>query len=327
MSRKSNLTLIVMGLWVLALALAPSLLGNYEVRIAISIAMFTALALSWNIIGGFTGYPSFSTAAFYGIGCYVGALAQRSGVPAALAWVAAAAFVGGVSFALGAIVLRLKGHYFAIGSIALVDISRLVISSWGSVTGGGNGLNVPLLEGRPPEVSALVLYVMLGIMVLAFVTNVIVDRTRLGFGLRCIDQNEDAADMVGIDTTRYKIAAFVLSAIFPGAVGAVYASWVGYIDPTDSFDILTTVKVPVMAMLGGAGTLLGPVVGAFSFVMLEEIFWANFLEWNRAIMGAIVVVLIFFLPGGILRLDWKRILRRLSDRSKARSTDKGSAKE
>ncbi|MFV0245057.1 MAG: branched-chain amino acid ABC transporter permease [Qingshengfaniella sp.] len=323
MSRKSNLPLIVMGLWMLALALTPTMLGNYEVRIAISIAMFTALALSWNIIGGFTGYPSFSTAAFYGIGCYVGALAQRSGVPAALAWLAAAAFVGAVSFVLGAIVLRLKGHYFAIGSIALVDISRLIISSWGEVTGGGNGLNVPLLQGRPPEVSALVLYVMLVIVALAFVTNVIVDRSRLGFGLRCIDQNEDAADMVGIDTTRYKIAAFVLSAIFPGAVGAVYASWVGYIDPTDSFDILTTVKVPVMAMLGGAGTLLGPVVGAVSFVLLEEVFWANFLAWNRAIMGAIVVALIFFLPGGILRLDWRAILRR---QVRARTTAGGDTK-
>ncbi len=317
MARKSPWPLIAMALWLAALALTPVVLGNYEVRIAISIAMFTALALSWNIIGGFTGYPSFSTAAFYGIGCYVGALAQRSGVPAALAWLAAAAFVGGVSFLIGAIVLRLKGHYFAIGSIALVDISRLVVSSWGEVTGGGNGLNVPLLQGRPPEVSALVLYVMLGIMAAAFLANVLVDRSRLGFGLRCIEQNEDAADMVGIDTTRYKIAAYVLSAVFPGAVGAVYASWVGYIDPTDSFDILTTVKVPVMAMLGGAGTLLGPVVGAVSFVLLEEIFWANFLEWNRAIMGAIVVALIFFLPGGILKLDWRAILRRPSRRKAA----------
>lgn len=311
MASKSPWPLVIMGLWSLALVLSPSILGNYEVRIAISITMFTALALSWNIMGGFTGYPSFSTAAFYGIGCYVGALAQRNGVPAAAAWVAAAIFVGGVSFAMGAIVLRLKGHYFAIGSIALVDISRMVVSSWGSLTGGGDGLNVPLFQGRPAEVSALVLYVMLGIMVSAFVVNVIVDRTRLGFGLRCIEQNEDAADMVGIDTTRYKIAAYVLSAIFPGAVGAVYASWVGYIDPTDSFSILMTIKVPVMVMLGGAGTLLGPVVGAASFILLEEVFWANFLAWNRAIMGAIIVLLIFFLPGGLLKINYRAILQRL----------------
>lgn len=310
MLARRNIPLAVMAVWVCMLALTPVFLGNYDVRIAITIAMFTAMALSWNIIGGFTGYPSFSTAAFYGIGCYVGALAQREGVPAAVAWVLAAAFVGGFAGLVGAILLRLKGHYFAIGSIAIVDISRLVISSWGDVTGGGDGLNVPLMQGGPSAVSAYILYVMLVLMVLAFITTVIVDRTRLGFGLRCIEQNEDAADMVGVDTTRYKVAAYVLSAVFCGAVGAVYASWVGYIDPTDSFSILLTIKVPVMALLGGAGTVLGPVIGAVTFILLEEVFWANFLDWNRAIMGVIIVVLIFFLPGGLLKLDYRKLMRR-----------------
>lgn len=310
MLTRRNIPLAVMAVWVCMLALTPVLLGNYDVRIAITIAMFTAMALSWNIIGGFTGYPSFSTAAFYGIGCYVGALAQREGVPAAVAWVLAAAVVGGFAGLIGAILLRLKGHYFAIGSIAIVDISRLVISAWGDVTGGGDGLNVPLMPGGPSAVSAYILYVMLVLMVMAFIVTVIVDRTRLGFGLRCIKQNEDAADMVGVDTTRYKVAAYVLSAVFCGAVGAVYASWVGYIDPTDSFSILLTIKVPVMALLGGAGTVLGPVIGAVTFILLEEVFWANFLDWNRAIMGLIIVVLIFFLPGGLLKLDYRKLLRR-----------------
>ena len=116
--------------------------------------------------------------------------------------------------------------------------------------------------------------------------------------------------MVGIDTTRYKVLAFTLSALFCGTVGAVYASWVGYIDPTDTFSILLTVKVPVMVLLGGVGTLFGPVVGAVGFVFLEEVFWANFLEWNRAILGFIIVFLIFFLPNGLLRIDYKRLLRK-----------------
>ena len=122
--------------------------------------------------------------------------------------------------------LRLKGYYFAIGSIAIVEVVRLVVSSWSSLTGGGDGLNVPLLSGPPDVVSATVLYVMLAIMTAAFATTIFVDRSRLGFGLRCIQQQE-AADMVGVDTTRYKIAAFSLSALFCGLVGAVYASWVG----------------------------------------------------------------------------------------------------
>ena len=301
---------ILLAGWIGLLAATPLVADNYTVRIAITVAMYSAMALSWNFIGGFAGYPSFSTAAFFGLGCYAGALAQRNGVPLVLAWALATLFVTAFAVALGAIILRLKGHYFAIGSIAVVEVVRLVISSWGSLTGGGDGLNVPLLEGGPDRVASTVLYVMLAVMLAAFVATVLVDRARLGFGLRCISQNEDAADMVGIDTTRYKIMAYALSALFCGTVGAIYASWVGYIDPTDSFSILLTVKVPVMVLLGGAGTVLGPVVGAGLFVLLEEFFWANFLEWNRAILGGIIVFLIFFLPGGFLKLDYRKLLRR-----------------
>lgn len=301
---------ILLAGWIGLLAATPLVADNYTVRIAITVAMYSAMALSWNFIGGFAGYPSFSTAAFFGLGCYAGALAQRNGVPLVLAWALATLFVTAFAVALGAIILRLKGHYFAIGSIAVVEVVRLVISSWGSLTGGGDGLNVPLLEGGPDRVASTVLYVMLAVMLAAFVATVLVDRARLGFGLRCINQNEDAADMVGIDTTRYKIMGYALSALFCGTVGAIYASWVGYIDPTDSFSILLTVKVPVMVLLGGAGTVLGPVVGAGLFVLLEEFFWANFLEWNRAILGGIIVFLIFFLPGGFLKLDYRKLLRR-----------------
>lgn len=319
MMTRRHIAALGVALWFGILALTPLLADNYTIRIAITIAMYSAMALSWNFIGGFAGYPSFSTAAFFGIGCYVGAIAQRSGVPLVVAWALATVFVTVFAVALGAIILRLKGHYFAIGSIAIVEVVRLVVSSWGGLTGGGDGLNVPLLSGGPDRVATTVLYVMLAIMLAAFVVTILVDRARLGFGLRCISQNEDAADMVGIDTTRYKIAAYALSALFCGTVGAVYASWVGYIDPTDSFSILLSVKVPVMVLLGGAGTVLGPIIGAGAFVMLEEFFWANFLEWNRAILGGIIVFLIFFLPSGILKLDYRRLFRRKSpvDRTEA----------
>src|SRR6266851_2277228 len=108
---------LVFALWVLALATTPLWATNYVVRLAIMIAMYTSLALSWNFIGGFTGYPSFSTAAFFGLGCYAGALAQNAGVPMLVAWLVATAFVAVFATALGGIILRLKGHYFAIGSI------------------------------------------------------------------------------------------------------------------------------------------------------------------------------------------------------------------
>jgi len=310
-----SLRYVLFAAWVLALASTPLWAENYVVRLAIVIAMYTALTLSWNFIGGFAGYPSFSTAAFFGLGCYAGALPQNAGVPMVLAWALATLFVGMFAALLGIIILRLRGHYFAIASFALVEVVRLVISSWGNLTGGGDGLNVPLVSGGPSVVAQTFLGVMIAIMLIVFAVTILVDRSRLGFGLSCIQQNEDAADMVGVDTTRYKVYAYTLSAMFCGTVGAAYASWTGYIDPSDSFSIIMTVKVPVMCLLGGAGTVLGPVVGAAAFLLLEEFFWANFLEYNRAILGAIIVVLIFFLPGGLLRISYSDLLSRTVRRS------------
>ena len=315
----SRIGLGLFVLWVLLLATTPLHADNYIVRTAIMIAMYSSLALSWNFIGGYTGYPSFATVAFFGVGCYVGGIAQRNGVPMFLAWTLATIVVAAFAAALGAIILRLKGHYFAIGSIAVVEVCRLVISSWRSVTGGGDGLNIPLLRWSPDEVAIFYLMVMIGIMLITFALNVFVDRHRLGFGLHCIRQNEDAANMVGINTTLYKVVAFTLSAMFCGTTGAVYASWVGYIDPTDAFSILMTVKVPVMVLLGGPGTVLGPVLGAGTFVILEEIFWANFLDWNRAVLGGIIVFLIFFLPGGLLKVSYRKVVNRLRGAEGVRS--------
>lgn len=294
---------------VFALALAAVPLGgnNYFVQQATFVAMYCALALSWNIIGGYAGYPSFSTAAFVGLGSYAGALLQNAGVPMVAAWVLATLVTGAFAALLGLGILRMKGHYFAVGSISIVEALRLVASSWSDLTGGGEGLNVPILAGGPEFAGRVFLYAMLAVMLLAFAMTVWVDRGRLGFGLRCIAQNEDAADMVGVDTTRYKTFAFTLSALWCGTVGAISASWVSYIAPTDAFSILLTLKVPVMVLLGGPGTLLGPVIGAASFVVIEQTVWSRFLDFNQAALGIVIVLLIFFLPGGLLgRLSRRR---------------------
>jgi branched-chain amino acid transport system permease protein len=296
-------------------AATPFVTDNYVVRLCTFMCMYAALALSWNFMGGYAGYPSFSTAGFFGLGAYAGALLQNAGVPLALAWIAATLIVGAFAAALGFGLLRMKGHYFAIGSISIVEILRLLASSWSRLTGGGDGLNVHILAGGPDYAGRVFLYAMLAVMMIAVATTFIVDRSRLGFGLRCIRQNEDAADMVGVDVRSYKTVAFTLSAVWCGTIGAIYASWVAYIDPSDAFNVLLTLKVPVMALLGGPGLVFGPVVGAWAFVVLDELIWAQFLDYNRAILGAVIVVLIFALPGGLLRMRWSgrpaRGLRRL----------------
>ena len=291
---------------VIGLLLVPAIGNNYYTQIATFLCMYSALALSWNIIGGYAGYPSFSTAAFLGLGAYAGGLLQNSGLPAPLAWLAATVIVGVFAYALGFVILRIKGHYFAIGSIAIVEILRLITSSWANLTGGGNGLSVKLLAGTPEAVGAYFLYAMLGVMVLAYLMTVWVDRNRLGFGLRCIQQNESAADALGVNVDAYKRAALTLSAILCGTVGAISASWTGYISPSDSFSIIVTLKIPVMALLGGAGTVIGPIVGACAFVLMEQTIWARFLDWNQMVLGVVIVLAIFFLPGGLVNLRLSR---------------------
>jgi branched-chain amino acid transport system permease protein len=302
----------IFALWLLTLALLPLIADNYYIRLATFVCMYSALAMSWNFIGGYAGYPSFSTAAFMGLGSYTGAILQKAGVPMVLAWLMATIFVSLFAALAGAAILRMKGHYFAIGSISMVEVLRLIASLWVDVTGGGDGLNVPILQGGADYAARIFFYSMLAVMILAWLTTLAVDRSKLGFGLRCINQNEDAADMVGIAVNQYKTAAYTLSAVYCGSAGAIYASWVSYIAPTDTFGILLTLKVPVMTMLGGVGTVYGPIIGAAAFVLMEETIWARFLDYHQAILGLVIVLLIFFLPGGLLKIPYRKLLQRLA---------------
>ena len=311
---KSILAFVVVAAGVAAV---PFVADNYYVKLATFVAMYASLALSWNFIGGYTGYPSFATAAFIGLGSYAGALLQNAGLPMVAAWLGAAVVTAGFAAVLGFAILRVKGHYFAVGSISVVEVLRLVASSWSGLTGGGDGLNVKIMQGVADFAGRVFLFAMLAVMILCFVATLWVEKSRFGFGLKAIKQNEDAADMVGVNVSAYKIGAFTLSAVFCGMTGAIYASWIAYIAPVDAFSILTTLKVPVMALLGGEGTVFGPVLGALVFVVLEESIWAKFLEANQAILGATIVVLIFFLPGGLLRIDYRQLLQRLKGRRHA----------
>ena len=307
-----NKSIVAFLVVALGIGITPFVADNYFVKLATFVAMYAALASSWNFIGGYTGYPSFATAAFIGIGSYAGALMQNAGVPMVLSWLLASVVTALFAAVLGFAILRVKGHYFAVGSISVVEVVRLIASSWSSLTGGGDGLNVKIMQGGADFAGRVFLYAMLAVMVMTFLVTLWVERSRFGFGLKAIKQNEDAADMVGVNVSAYKIAAFTLSAVFCGMTGAIYASWISYIAPVDAFSILTTLKVPVMALLGGEGTVFGPVLGALVFVVLEESIWARFLDANQAILGLTIVILIFFLPGGLLRIDYRRWWKRWS---------------
>jgi branched-chain amino acid transport system permease protein len=206
--------------------------------------------------------------------------------------------------ALGRAILHLRGHYFAIASLVVAEVLREITNSATDLTGGGMGLNLPVLAMDVTNQARLFYYAMSCVAAAALATTALIDRNRLGFALRCIQQNEDAAISLGIDAPRYKVAALVLSAVFPGTCGAIYAAWVNYIDPIDVYDVLLSVKPIVMVLLGGVGTVLGPVYGAFLFLLMEELVWRNLLEFHAGLLGIIVVALVLFLPAGIRGIDW-----------------------
>jgi branched-chain amino acid transport system permease protein len=304
----TRIMIVVVAL--LALAALPLLGDNYLLRLGTMFAMYAVLAQSWNIIGGYAGYPSFATAAFFGLGAYAGAILQGSGVPMPLAWAAAGVVAALFAAVMGAAILHLKGHYFAIASLVLAEVLLEITTSWTSLTGGGMGLNLPVIRISVDAQARLFFWAMLALAVLALAMNWLVAKSKLGFALRCIRQNEDASSMVGINTTMAKIAAFVLSAVLVGSAGALYASWVFYIEPPDVYSVMTSIKPIVMALLGGAGTVLGPIIGAAIFLVMEEVVWRNFLSIHAGVLGLVIVALIFFLPNGVLGLVGIRRPRR-----------------
>jgi branched-chain amino acid transport system permease protein len=311
-ARTSATTWVILAVVGVALALLSFSAGNYLLRLATTVCMYAVLAQSWNFIGGLAGYPSFATAAFFGLGAYTSAVLQARGVPTLVSWACAGPAAVAFAILIGGAILHLRGHYFAIASLIVVEMLRELVNGMPDFTGGGKGMNLPILHMSVAAGAQIFFYAMLALALACTAAAIVVHRSKLGFGLRCIQQNEDAADMVGVDTTRYKVAAYMLSALFCGTVGAAYASWTGYIDTNDSFSIIMTVKVPVMCLLGGPGTVLGPVIGTAAFTLLEEVFWANFLDYNRAILGAVIVLLIFFLPGGLLGLSYRELVARFA---------------
>jgi len=300
---------IGLGVGIVLCAAVPMAASNYVLRLATVVAMYAVLAQSWNFIGGLAGYPSFATAAFFGLGAYISAVLQSRGLPMVWTWGLAA--LGAAVFAgfLGGAILHLRGHYFAIASLVVAEVLREIINTTPDITGGGMGLNLTVPKSSVTAQAQFFYYAMIALFGVTFASAILVHGSKSGFALRCIKQNEDAASILGVNAYAYKALAFTLSAVFVGAAGAIYASWTHYIDPTDVFDVLLSVKPLVMVLLGGVGTLAGPVIGAVILLAFEELVWRNFLKIHAAVLGVVIVVLVLFLPNGLmpmLRQLWPR---------------------
>ena len=295
-----NLALLVL---IACVASLPLFGGAYALRIGTIACMYAIFALSWNIVGGFAGYPSFATAAFFGFGAYATGILLNKGVPLSVAVIGSLVMCFLLAAGLGTVLLRLRGHYFAIASLSLVEVFREMVNNATDLTGGGMGLNIPLASGSGILADAtFFFYAMWALLLIAAVVVMIVSASKLGFGLNCIRQNETASNMVGLNSTLYKSVAFGLSACFVGGAGGIYAAWVHYIDPSDVFDILYSVKPIVMALMGGLGSPLGVVCGAFVYLGLEEVVWRNYIQIHSGVLGLLIIMLLLFLPHGLISL-------------------------
>jgi branched-chain amino acid transport system permease protein len=280
----------------IALVMYPPYGTGYGHRAVIQVFMWIALAGSWNIISGLTGYVSFGHVAFFGAGAYTGAILIAS---AGWSW-PVAALAGGVAagvlaLAIGWPCLRLKGPYFAIAMLGLNEVLRALVSYFERLTGGGNGLSLPTLDATVP------IYYAMGLMaVLVTLAARLIIASRFGLRLMTIREDEIAAEAMGIHTFRHKLLAFLLSAIGPGIVGALAAREQGYIEPLSVFPLATTITMIVMTLFGGKGTVWGPVLGAAVLFVAQEMVWARYPYIHPLLFGANIVGVVLAMPRGVL---------------------------
>ena len=288
----------------IVLLTVPLYLPGYWFELLISILMWVILAVSWIIFSGYTGYISLAVAAFFGIGSYITVLfwpALPLPILIILGGLASVIF----AFLIGLPSLRIRGPYFIILTLGLSELVKYVVELYEVRVRGRVGT---ILMGAPS--SEVFYYSLLAIAIAAAVTAYFVKKSKFGLALFSIKGNEDAAEAMGVDTTWYKLVAFGLSALFMGFTGAVMALRWTYVDPSIAFNPLVTFQVTIMAILGGMEDVRGPIIGAVALTLIAERFGIEYPYHYMALLGITLILLIKFLPMGLLGAMGKIPLRR-----------------
>jgi branched-chain amino acid transport system permease protein len=295
-------------------ALVPLFVTDqFTIQVLLLVLLFGALGAAWNLVGGFLGRISFGHGVFVGVGAYTTILLLHHlkvtpllGIPAgalvsaALAWI-----VGGPT-------LRLSGHYFAMATIALLQIGLLLMVNW-DWAGGAVGIEAPI--GDAPlmllfRTKVPYYWIAVALALLTFLLTYFLVHSRTGFYWRAINGDEAAARSLGVPADRYKMLAFVLSAAVTGAWGGFFAMYVGFIDPESTFSLTMSVQVVLVAILGGVGTLVGPWIGAAVLLPLSEltrVMWGSSgLGLDLLVFGLAILLVTMFLPGGLITLRGRR---------------------
>jgi len=296
----------------------------YQQSVLLLAFLMAIMAVSWNIISGFAGYVSIGHSVFLGLGAYTGGLMAQKFQINPLWFMplgGAVAFVAAVL--VGMVVLRTRGHAFVIITIALLLAMQALVNNMAWLTNGSDGVTLAL----PPwsfEIQNIPFYfIFLALLALTVGFAAWIRRTKFGTGLLAIREDEDKAAAIGVNTTRYKVLAFAASAVPIGVAGVVYAYFLTFLNPIGAFSLLTAVTIVLSALLGGRGTLWGPVIGAFVVTILGEV--ANVYGGGSSarllVLGLILVAVVLFLPMGMLPAVTARVVRRRARTAKVEYTD------
>jgi branched-chain amino acid transport system permease protein len=306
---RRTLPAVAIGVALLAAPLVTS--NSFFLHLIIMVLFWTLLGTAWNLLGGFAGQVSFGHATFLGIGAYTTMLLYLNlGVPPWFGVIIGGALATLVAVPIGLICFRLRGPYFALSTLAVAEIIRLIALNWESLTAGPMGVQITVMptvnwfgeainwESKPP------FYYMVAVLT-AFAMGVtwVVARSRLGAYLIAIREDTDSAEAAGIDTTKTKVIAFALSAFIAGLAGGFYALYFRYIDPDAVFSIAISVEMVFIAVVGGLATTGGPIVGAIFLVVIAEVFRGYFQVGHLIFYGLLMMVVIRYLPEGI----WGRL--------------------
>ena len=311
------------GAGVVALVAVLAVLGfslennGYFLRIATLILMYAGMAGAWNIISGYGNQISLGHAAFFGVGAYVSSLLFMDwGVSPWLGMLAAAASGVVLSYLVGIPTFRLRGHYYALATLAVAELLQVLALYFRGLTGGAVGLSIPFVPNATfwdfqfygNRVYFFIAMAMLGVTV---ATTYWVERGALGYRLRALKDSHEAAEVAGVNTTRVKLHANALSGLLMAAFGAFYAQFQFFIDPATVFGFWTvSVKVAMIVILGGTGTIWGPVLGAAILVSLDEwtqtVFTGDLASLSRILYAVLLIALILFRPGGLMSVFRRR---------------------
>ena len=301
---------LILGGIVLALFALLPLTGptGFVYRTLTTMFLLIVTAQGWNLIGGYTGYAAFGNVAFFGLGAYTtGILMFRHGWSFGPTVIVGGLVAAGYAALVGLPVLRLRGHYFAIATLGVAEATREFVAWWTPVTEGAAGISLPFL--KPIDFAQNFFYFLtLGMVLFGAALTWFITQRKLGYSWVAIRADEDAAKMLGINTTRNKVIAFALAAFLTGIAGSTYAYYSSFIAPEEVFKIDRTLQAILATVLGGAGTIAGPIVGGMlfqlvsTFLIFSKPFGIDLGQFHVTIMGIFIVLVIIYTPRGVIDL-------------------------